>query len=247
MTFEDHFSNLAEKYAQYRPHYPTELFAYLASLTTNRMLAWDCATGSGQAALGLVDYFDRVVATDASEEQICHARKHEKIEYLVEAAEQTGFINHSVGLVTVATAVHWFDFDPFYAEVRRVLTPGGVTAVWTYHRPQISPTIDDLIAHFEDKTLAGYWPAKKKYLEDHYQTIPFPFEEIEAPKFALQIEWTAGQWLGFMNSWSAVRRYENERGTNPLELVWDDFIAAWGGEDNPLPIHYPLYLRVGRG
>lgn len=123
MSFRDHFSQLAHDYARYRPQYPADLFEYLASLAPARRLAWDCGAGNGQAALQLAQYFDRVYATDASPEQIDHAYQHEKIEYRVEQAERASLASGSVDLVTVAVAVHWFDLDVFYQEVRRVLKP----------------------------------------------------------------------------------------------------------------------------
>lgn len=246
MEFEDHFSQRAETYAQYRPQYPPELFAYLPRQTSEHLLAWDCATGSGQAALGLVEYFDRVVATDASPEQISHALPHHKISYRVEPAEQTSLASGSVDLVTAAIAVHWFDLERFYEEVRRVLKPGGIIAVWTYHRPIINPALDEIIAHVDDGILGAYWPERIHYLQEHYRTLPFPFEELTPPDFAIQADWTMDQMIGFISSWSAVSRYEKERGVHPLKSVWDDFLAAWGDADTPHAIRWRLYLRVGR-
>lgn len=246
MNFEDHFSQQAEVYAQFRPHYPTELFAYLAGLAPGRRLAWDCATGSGQAALGLVERFDRVIATDASAEQIARAVPHERIDYRVEPAESTSLDTGSVDLVTAAVAVHWFDHDRFYQEVRRVLAPGGVIAVWTYHRPLITPEVDALLARLEDEILDSCWPERIHYLQAHYRTLPFPFDEISPPAFSIEVSWNLRQITGFINSWSAVRRCEAENGAHPMRTIWDDFTAAWGGEEAQHSIHWPLYLRVGR-
>ncbi len=145
MKFEDHFSAQSGQYAQYRPKYPDEMYAYLASIAPIRSLVWDCGTGNGQAAVGLAQYFDRVYATDASAEQIAHAYQHDKVEYHVEGAEQVGLKSGSVDMVTVAQAVHWFDFDKFYAEVKRVLKPNGVIAVWTYGLPEVSPRVDKAV------------------------------------------------------------------------------------------------------
>lgn len=245
MKFEDHFSKQAATYAQYRPHYPTELYAYLAGQTPDHERAWDCATGSGQAARGLVDFYDQVIATDASAEQINRAEPHERIIYRVEPAENTGMASGSVDLVTVAVAVHWFDFDQFYQEVRRVLKPNGVIAVWTYALPQIKPDLDALIAHLDGEILAEYWPERLHYLHEHYETLPFPFERLPVPSFAIEADWNMGQLLGFLNSWSAVRRFEEKCGVHPLESVWEDFLAAWGDEIQMHHIRWPLYLLVG--
>lgn len=244
--FEDHFSHIAANYAQYRPQYPAALYEYLAEQAPGRALALDCATGSGQAALGLVEHFDQVVATDASPEQIENAVRHERIIYRVEPAEASSLAAGSVDLVTVAVGVHWFDHDRFYQEVRRVLRPGGVLAVWTYHRPVITPALDRVIARLDGEILADYWPAPLRFLQEHYRTLPFPFEELSPPEFAIQTEWDRDQLLGFISSWSAVRRYEKEQGDHPLRLVWDDFLSAWGAEDTRHAIHYPLYMRAGR-
>lgn len=245
-TFEDHFSHVAATYAQYRPQYPTALYAYLAGQAPARALAWDCATGSGQAALGLAEYFDHVVATDASAEQIGKAVRHDRITYRVEPAEASSLETGSVDLVTVAVGVHWFNLDRFYREVRRVLKPGGILAVWTYHRPVIHPALDAFIAHLDGVILADYWPEQLRYLQEHYQTLPFPFEELSPPEFAIQTEWNQEQMLGFINSWSAVRRYEKERGVRLMETIWDDVLSAWGDERARHAIYYPLYMRVGR-
>ncbi len=121
MTFQDHFSQAARDYARYRPRYPAALFAWLASLAPRRELAWDGGTGNGQAALGLIEHFDRVLATDASPEQLEHATPRERIEYRLARVEDVALEPGSVDLVTVGAAVHWFDLDPFYAAVRRAL------------------------------------------------------------------------------------------------------------------------------
>ena len=246
MSFEDHFSQRSSTYAQYRPRYPAELFAYLAEQTSGHELAWDCATGNGQAALGLVKHYDRVVATDASQEQIDRAVPHERISYRVEPAEQTSLSAASVDLVTAAVDVHWFDFDRFYREVQRVLRPEGLIAVWTYHRPVINPDLDAFIAQLEVEILAGCWPERLHYLQEHYQTLPFPFDEEPAPEFVMEAEWSLDHLVGFFDSWSAVRRYEENHSFHPLRPVWNDFLAAWGSADLRRKIRWPIYLRVGR-
>lgn len=245
-AFEDHFSGHSEQYAQHRPQYPDEIYSYLASIAPAHSLAWDCGTGNGQAAVGLAKYFDRVHATDASAEQIAVARPHHKVEYRVEPAEHVSLPDSSADLVTVAVAIHWFDFDEFFREVRRVLKPDGILAAWTYSLTEISPEIDLLIRQYYYEILKGYWPERIHYLEEGYKTLPFPFEEIVPPSFVMEIHWNLHQFAGFLNSWSATQRYKAQQGDHPLELLWDKLSAAWGDENETRLIRWPLYFRIGR-
>lgn len=244
--FEDHFSKHSQQYAQYRPHYPDKIYAYLASITPEHSLAWDCGTGNGQAAIGLAKYFDRVHATDASAEQISLAYAHDKVSYHVEPAEHVSLAAASVDLVTVAVAIHWFNFDEFYREVKRVLKPAGTLAAWTYNLAQISPEIDRLIDQYYFEILAGYWPERIRYLEQHYKTIPFPFEEIVPPSFAMEVNWSLIQFAGFLDSWSATQRYKAEKGHHPLDIIWEAVRAAWGDENGQRLVRWPLHFRIGR-
>lgn len=244
--FEDHFSKQSQLYAQYRPKYPDEIYAYLASLGPGKSLAWDCGTGNGQAAVGLAKYFERVYATDASAEQIAHARAHERVEYRVEPAEHVSLSDSSTDLVTVAVAIHWFDFDAFYREVKRVLNPAGILAAWTYSLTEISPQIDSLVHRYYREMLNGYWPERIHYLEDRYETLPFPFEDIQPPPFAMESHWDLPQFAGFLDSWSATQRYKEQKGEHPLERIWDELAAAWGNENEARRIRWPLHFRIGR-
>lgn len=244
--FEDHFSKQSQLYAQYRPKYPEEIYAFLASIAPGHSLAWDCGTGNGQAAIGLAKHFDKVYATDASAEQIARAAPHEKVEYCVEPAEHVSLAGSSADLVTVAVAVHWFNFDEFYREVRRALKPGGVLAVWTYSLTDISPEIDSLVERYYGEVLKGYWPERIRYLEEKYETLPFPFEEIDPPAFAMQADWDLSQFAGFLDSWSATQRYKEQKGQHPLEQIWDELSAAWGTGNPTRLVRWPLYFRIGR-
>jgi SAM-dependent methyltransferase len=245
-TFEDHFSVQSRQYAEARPSYPDELYAYLASLAPAHSLAWDCGTGNGQAAVGLAKHFGKVYATDASAEQIAHAYPHENVEYRVEPAEHVSLEDSSVDLITVAVAIHWFNFDEFYREARRVLKPSGILAAWTYNSVEISPEIDPLIWHYYGDIVGEYWPERIRYLEERYETLPFPFEDINPPAFAMETQWNLLQLAGFLNSWSATQRYKDQRGQHPLELIWPQLLAAWGDEKRARPIRWPLYFRIGR-
>ncbi|HEX7342819.1 MAG TPA: class I SAM-dependent methyltransferase [bacterium] len=246
MRFEDHFSGHAGDYAQHRPHYPSELFAYLASIAPDRRLAWDCGTGNGQAALELAKYFELVHATDASPQQIAQAFEHERIKYAVESAESVSLPSGAADLVTVAVAVHWFDFDKFYAEVKRVLKPGGVLAVWTYHLPEIEPAIDAVLQHYYGQVLAAYWPERIQYLHERYRTLPFPFAEIAPPEFIAGADWDLQRLSGFLDSWSASRKYLQVNHRHPLREVAGALMSAWGEPELNRRIRWPLHLRIGK-
>ena len=245
-SFQDHFSAQASEYARYRPHYPGELFAYLASVSPGRQLAWDCGTGNGQAARGLVRHFDCVVASDASADQVAQAAAHERIEYRIERAEEVSLEDHSVDLVTVAIAVHWFDLEQFYRAVRRVAAANGVLAVWTYHLPVIEPGIDRVLEHYYRGVLAGYWPEQMGYVDARYQTLPFPFDPLQPPKFAMRSDWDLDHLSGFLVSWSATRKYQQANGRHPLSVIWAELVEAWGEPSQRRRIRWPLHLRVGR-
>src|SRR5689334_20990349 len=113
---KDNFSSQSEKYQQFRPTYPDELYTFLFAQVDSKEVAWDCGTGNGQVAKELSKQFRLVYATDISENQIKNASRADNITYQVESAEQSSFPDKCFDLVTVAQAIHWFDFDAFYRE-----------------------------------------------------------------------------------------------------------------------------------
>lgn len=246
MPFRDHFSQQAKEYARHRPVYPGAMFGYLASLAPGNELAWDCGTGNGQAALALIEYFQRVIATDASASQIENAFPHERIEYRVEPSEKTTTPSSAVDLITVGTAVHWFDFETFFQEVRRVGAPKAVIAVWTYHFPITEPAIARWIEDFYWVTLKGLWPGRIRYLEEHYKTLPFPFEEIPAPAFEIETAWSPDDLIGFVASWSAVRKLIEVRGETEFKAQVRELESAWGQKREQKNFRWPLHMRIGR-
>lgn len=222
------------------------MYAYLASLAPSTEFAWDCGTGNGQAALALAERFQRVIATDASAAQIENAFRHDKIEYRIEPSERTSIASNSADLITVGTAVHWFDFDPFYTEVRRVGKPGAILAVWTYHLVSIQPEIDRWLERFYRETLAGYWPERIRYLDQRYETLPFPFEEILPPEFEMETFWSLENLVGFIASWSAVRKLVEVRGEDAFETQINELKRSWGNVSKKQKVHWPLHIRIGK-
>ncbi len=244
--FKDHFSANARGYAAHRPRYPDELFAWLAERAPARDAVWDCATGNGQAARGLARHFARVYATDASAEQIANAEPHPRIEYRVAPAEASGLPDASVDLVTVAQAAHWFDLDRFYAEVRRVLRPGGALALWGYERLATEPEVSGLIDDFYRRELSDCWPPERHHVETAYRELPFPFEAETAAAFDMSADWDLDRLLGYLGSWSAVKNNRQSRGEDPMPGLRARLLKVWGSPDAVKLIKWPLFLRLGR-
>ncbi|MBM4180550.1 MAG: class I SAM-dependent methyltransferase [Betaproteobacteria bacterium] len=245
-AFKDHFSTRSSGYAAFRPGYPTELFEYLASLTPGHDLAWDCATGSGQAAQGLAGHYTRVWATDASVAQIDAAAPQAGVEFRLAPAQASGLPDRSVDLVTVAQAAHWFDLPAFYAEVRRVLKPDGLLAIWCYERLTIEPTLDAIVEEFYGGLLGPYWPQERRLVESGYRDMDFPFAELPAPAMPMTASWTLDQLLGYFSTWSALKAYQKATGEDPLPVLREHLALAWISLDQAKTIKWPLSVRLGR-
>ena len=246
MSFKDHFSGHADDYARYRPDYPAALFEFLAQSVPEHELAWDAATGNGQAALGLIPYFDRIIATDASAEQVRHATPHKKIGYFVAPAERTDIPSRAVDLVTVAQALHWFRFEAFFAEIRRVLKPDGLLAVWCYGLSRINPAVDRVVHHYYMNVVGSCWPPERRYIDEKYQTVPFPMAELPAPEFHMEKEWDLNDFIGYLRTWSATREFQRKNEEDPLRMIHRALAKAWGEAEARLAVRWPIYLRLGR-
>ncbi|PEN11228.1 SAM-dependent methyltransferase [Longibacter salinarum] len=251
-AFDDHFSGHAADYARFRPTYPDALFDAITAPCRALDLVWDCGTGNGQAAIALARRAKRVIATDASAEQIKHALPHARVEYHVAPAANVSIADNTVDLVTVAQALHWFDLDRFYPEARRVLRPGGVIAVWTYslfHVPEgdaEASAINPVLRRYYEDVVGPYWPPERRHIETGYQSLPFPFDEIEAPEVELRMDWTLAETVGYLRTWSASQRYRAEREADPIAEIEEDLRRAWGEADRVRTLRWPAPLRIGR-
>jgi len=244
--FKDHFSGHAASYAQARPLYPRALFEWLAREAPANELAWDAGCGNGQAAVALARDFAAVHATDPSATQIDAATPHPRVRYGVEAAEQCTLAAGSADLVTVAQALHWFDFGRHFAEVMRVLRPDGVYAAWSYGLMRIDPAIDAVLAHFEHTVVGPYWPRERRHVDAGYRDIPFPLAPLAAPAFAMHHDWRLPQVLGYLETWSAVQRYRAARGTDPMPGLAAALAPAWGDPLQLRRVEWPLVVLAGR-
>ena len=145
----------------------------------------------------------------------------------------------------MAQALHWFDVDAFYAEARRVARPGALLAIWTYPRPEfVDGALDRAFADFYVDVVGPYWPAERRHVDAHYRTLPFPFDELPHPPFALALHWSREQVLGYVSSWSASARYKKEKGTDPVPLLGETLAARWPAGVTQVVLRMPLVLRV---
>ena len=245
--FTDHFAPVASHYADNRPTYPAELFVWLADQCKTHTLAWDCGAGNGQASTELAHYFKRVVATDASEAQISQAMPHPAIEYRVAAAENSGLANGCADLVVVAQALHWFDLEHFYAEVKRVLKSDGLLAAWSYGVLSVEGgDVNAIVQGFYHDEVGAYWPPERRHVETAYSEIDFPFHRLAAPMFSMKVCWNLGQLLGYFRSWSATAGFIKANGFDPVQRIEAKLLTCWGDEKQTRTIEWPLAMLLGR-
>jgi len=240
---KDNFSKNSSEYAQFRPKYSAELYRFLESLVQEKGAAWDCGTGNGQVAGELVNFFKRVEATDISQLQLDNTVKLSNINYSLQPAEKTNFPDNSFDLITVAQAIHWFDFSLFYKEVNRTLKPDGIIAVIGYGLLKSNEQTNDLINQFYRDIVGPYWDAERRYLDDGYRSIQFPFEEIQTPDLEMEFSWDFEHLIGYLKTWSAVKHFQIKHGYNPVDTISGDLRSAFGERS---VVKFPLFLRVGK-
>ena len=246
ITFKDHFSAGSDAYAAYRPTYPVELVDYLAEIAPATRLALDCGCGTGQLSVLLAQAFERVIATDASAQQIENAKAHPRVAYRVAPAERSELPDGCADLIVAAQAAHWFDLPAFYTEARRVGRPGAIVALVTYGIMEVDESVDPVVGRFYRDVVGPYWPPERRHVEDGYRSFAFPFEEHTAPPMAIAISWDRDRLLGYIETWSAVRGAEKALGREPIERFRSDLAAIWGEPERERVARFPLSLRLGR-
>lgn len=240
----DRFSNHAKQYAAFRPTYPEKLFEFIYSQLTSTQIAWDAGCGNGQVARELARRFEKVEATDISERQIENATKASNISYSLSPAEKTSFADGSFDLITVGQALHWFNIPAFYNEVRRVARPDAVLAVWGYSLLSIHPQMDPLVQEFYKYEVGPYWDKERRLVDERYQTIPFPFQEIEAPAFQFSFRWTVEELAGYLSTWSSVQKFIQAHHHNPVDDLMIRLKPLWVQEK--YEVTFPLFVRMGK-
>jgi ubiquinone/menaquinone biosynthesis C-methylase UbiE len=242
---KDLFSAQAEAYKKFRPVYPMALYEYIVSFVENQNNALDVATGNGQAAVALAPYFKNVIGTDISAAQLTNAEAAANVAYVQCAAEQTFFEPYTFDLITVAQAYHWFQHDAFAAEAVRIAKPGAVIAIWLYDRfTTANKKLNELMDDFYFNIVGPYWDGARKHVDDHYTSLPFPFERLPSRSFVIEATWTRAQLTGYLSSWSAVQHYINVHNTSPLLLIQETLEQVM--ERDTIAVQFPIYLHLGR-
>lgn len=242
---KDFFSTQSELYATYRPVYPDALYQFIYKHLAGRETAWDCATGNGQVARELAKHFQKVYATDISEKQLAHAHPAGNIIYAISPAEKTNFKNHQFDLITVGQALHWFNADAFYKEVNRVAKENALLAVWGYGVCKVDSEIDKLFLDFYHNIVGPYWDEARRHVENEYKDIPFPFKQIETPKFFIQADWPFDAFPGYLSTWSATQKYIKEKGDNPVKEFSIQLKKFWPANEIK-HVTFPIFCRMGR-
>jgi hypothetical protein len=240
---KDRFSEHADLYSKFRPGYPKALVDNLARQVKEKGSAWDVGTGNGQLAVMLAAHFKSVLATDISESQLENAEKHKRVFYLIQDAQNPEIADNSMDLITVAQAIHWFNFEKFYSNVTRIGKKDSVFAAIGYGLLRIDPEMDKIIDRFYREKINSYWDPERKYIDESYKTIPFPFRELKFPEFRSEYKWNADQLAGYLRTWSAVQNYIKKNNSDPVEEVFPEIKELL--KDRMVKVSFPVFSRVG--
>ena len=247
----DRFGPVASTYAQLRPTYPDAFWDAYVSRLGRSPLVWDCGCGTGQAARALAARGVEVIATDVSAGQLAAAAPHRQIRYRQAAAESSGLEAGSVDGVLVAQAVHWFAIEAFNAEVRRVARPGALIAWIGYLPCRLSGAgtgpLQQPLDRFHSITLAPWWPAERRWVEQGYAGLPFPGSEWPFPQdLVIERRWDLNQLLGYLSTWSAVQGARACQ-ADPLPALRQELEPLWPqGGGAALRIRWPFMGRWGQ-
>jgi SAM-dependent methyltransferase len=243
--FSDHFSAVAAQYAQARPAYPQALFDWIASIAPSRGLCWEAGCGSGQASRDLAGRFAQVFATDPSDAQIAQADAPANVRFAVEPAERCSLGDETADAICVAQALHWFQCDDFFAECARVLRPAGVLVAWGYRDIEAPAGMERAFDVFRED-IDAYWPPERAFVDAGYATFAWPFARLSAPPFDMSVEWPLARLLGYFSSFSAVKRYREATGDDPVARHAPALANAWGDPRREKRLSWPLFVHARR-
>lgn len=171
-----------DAYHKFRPSYSQEIYTLIYQFHSQNegeyTLAIDAGCGTGQSTTELAKQFKQVYGIDTLKDQVDNAIVKDNITYQLGAAEDlSGFKDHSVDLISVATAFHWFNQDLFFKEVKRVLRHNGTLAIFSYYYPVIrdEPKANEILQALVMGELSKYVNGNIHYIKNLYRDIQFPF------------------------------------------------------------------------
>ncbi|XP_074655249.1 putative methyltransferase DDB_G0268948 [Tubulanus polymorphus] len=267
--FED--KDHVARYAKARFSYPQELKeAVLEFLAGSKMSPpfgqlVDVGCGSGQSTPLFVDQFQTLIGVDPSPAQIDEAKKrnqHQNITYQVKDAYSLPVKDSSTDLVTSAMAAHWFDLPKFYEEVRRILKPGGVVAIWGYKYPDIEyeghPEASERASEVIKQVYAKEWiengwrPQIATVCDRHYADLPVCFTGSEKRFLTrLDLRRTLDEYLLLVSTHSGFQKikeahpdwdYMNELKQRLLDALGNPNSAG----ETQLIIKNPIFMFMSR-
>ena len=240
------FQSGGQDYARYRPLYPPQLAHYLAQVAPDADCAVDVGCGSGQLTTLLADHFHTVIGVDPSAAQLASAIADPRVQYLVAPAEALPLADARASLVCAAQAAHWFNLPAFHAQVRRIAQPGAVVALISYGVMVIDGPADAVFQHFYQHGVGPWWPAERALVDQGYAGLDFPYAEFGAPAMRIQAQWSLADVLGYVGTWSAVRRAREAGQDALLEHFADRLTGVWGEPAQSRAVHWPINMRIGR-
>lgn len=108
----------------------------------------------------------------------------------------------------------------------------------------VQDDIDEIINYFYNSILGEFWTTERKMVENGYRDIQLPFWEIDAPVFHISAEWNLSQMIGYLCTWSAVKKYQKKLGKNPIEEISSEIVRVLGPGENIRSVKWPLRLRL---
>lgn len=211
----DLFAGSTHYYARYRPRYPEVMLHDLVAVTVAGRgdLLLDLGCGTGEVAIPLSAYFDRVVAADMDAEMVALARAKaaeqgiSTIEWLVARAESLPFTDGDYDLVTAGSSFHWMDRAYLVGQIHRALITGGALGLigggsspWKGTSPWHGIAVDVIKRWLGEKRRAGSGTfAVNKVHEDFL--VPAGFR-IETRDYRAEHVWTIDAIVGFLYSTS---------------------------------------------
>jgi len=247
----------AEMYREFRPQYTNEIVDDVISAVPpeKRGICVDIACGSGQLTKLLAPYFTRTVGVDQSFAQLgATCTSEERIEWKAGSAFSVPIEASSVDLVTVAQALHWLiPYDSFFQEVHRILKPGGHFCAVAYGLPQITgnTVANNIILELYNDILGAriipgepgtWWETNRMSLDGHYADVPFPHPS-ETHRFPRCVSLSLANYINYLKTWSAYRTMLRSGEPDPIPLIREKLIHAFGAEseDDTIEISIPFF------